>query len=224
MYLFYNNTGAFAVDAYEPALIKAMLSRKLEHGKVYSKTSLFNQEELERSRELYAADTTHHHFDHSGGNEELSKMFPNVKFYTGTNTSDYQIITCINAKIKCIKTPSHTMDSVCYVVDDRYVLTGDFLFKLGCGKFFEGNASMFVESVNKLKTHVSKNAILLYGHDYTHSNLGFAYTIRKYTNEELSKILNTEFLTFEDELNLNVFLEAQNEKEVEKLRNKKDAF
>ena len=64
MYLVYDDTShqVAAVDPVEPD--------KLVHV-------------LDKRYNLVSALTTHHHWDHSGGNEKLSKMFPGIPFYGG---------------------------------------------------------------------------------------------------------------------------------------------
>lgn len=38
-------------------------------------------------------------------------------------------------KIKCIYTPGHSIDSTCYLVDDKYLCSGDTLFSVSIGRF-----------------------------------------------------------------------------------------
>ena len=38
---------------------------------------------IEPGYKLVSALTTHHHWDHSGGNEKFSQMFPGIPFYGG---------------------------------------------------------------------------------------------------------------------------------------------
>ncbi|KAG8924363.1 Cytoplasmic glyoxalase II, partial [Tulasnella sp. 418] len=98
--------------------------------------------------------TTHCHLDHGGGNKDFADQFPDVPIYGGSGK--VRAVTKIvqegdilkvgdNITVKCLATPCHTRDSICYYVEDvtrsqRGVFTGDTLFVAGCGKFFEGTA------------------------------------------------------------------------------------
>lgn len=68
--------------------------------------------------------TTHHHWDHAGGNAKLLKNFPDLPVYGGDDR-----IEAINRKIthndtfnignlsvKCLATPCHTRGHICYYV------------------------------------------------------------------------------------------------------------
>lgn len=98
--------------------------------------------------------TTHHHWDHAGGNEKLVKLEPGLKVYGGddrigalthkvTHLSTLQVGSL---SVKCLSTPCHTSGHICYFVskpgssEPSAVFTGDTLFVAGCGKFYEGTA------------------------------------------------------------------------------------
>lgn len=98
--------------------------------------------------------TTHHHWDHAGGNEKLLKLEPGLKVYGGddrigalthkvTHLSTLQVGSL---SVKCLSTPCHTSGHICYLVskpgsaEPPAVFTGDTLFVAGCGKFYEGTA------------------------------------------------------------------------------------
>ncbi len=78
---------------------------------------------------------THSHYDHTGalslfnnatvytGNSGLSDRF-NMSFQT---MSDGETVELSNLSIKCIYTPGHTSDSVCFLVDGKYLFVGDTL-------------------------------------------------------------------------------------------------
>lgn len=72
--------------------------------------------------------TTHHHYDHDGGNNAVKRAYPNVRITSGKDdkvkgsneqVSDGQIINLCGNKIpmKCIHTPCHTKGSTCYYVE-----------------------------------------------------------------------------------------------------------
>ncbi|VDQ16272.1 unnamed protein product, partial [Trichobilharzia regenti] len=91
--------------------------------------------------------TTHHHYDHAGGNVDLVK-----KLYGGddrigglTDTVSHGDKLKIGKKlnVECLATPCHTTGHICYYIteensmQDGAVFTGDTLFLGGCGRFFE---------------------------------------------------------------------------------------
>ena len=99
--------------------------------------------------------TTHHHWDHAGGNSQLLKSLPSpIPVYGGGSNveavskvvSHGDTVTLGDAiTVTCLHTPCHTRDHICYYATepeepDGCVFTGDTLFLGGCGRFFEGNA------------------------------------------------------------------------------------
>lgn len=68
--------------------------------------------------------TTHHHWDHAGGNENLKCLMPDLHFYGGdtrigaltTKVKHGSVINLGNLKIECLHTPCHTQGHICYFV------------------------------------------------------------------------------------------------------------
>ena len=108
--------------------------------------------------------TTHHHWDHAGGNAELIKRVPGLAVLGGDDRIDGVTrkvqhgdkLTVGGMEIQCLFTPCHTTGHICYYVTkdtDKAVFTGDTLFLGGCGRFFEGTAPQMYEAlVNILGT------------------------------------------------------------------------
>ncbi|VDK54637.1 unnamed protein product, partial [Dibothriocephalus latus] len=113
----------------------------------------------EHGLRLTAILITHHHWDHAGGNEELVKSLKaqgitGLEVYGGGTgigaltkqvKSGDQITLGDHVTIKCLSTPCHTQDHICYYATDQAnpsedgcVFTGDKLFLAGCGRFFKG--------------------------------------------------------------------------------------
>lgn len=71
--------------------------------------------------------TTHHHWDHAGGNENLCKKFNNLEVYGGDDrigalnhkVSHGDTLTVGNINVKCLKTPCHTSGHICYYVTPK---------------------------------------------------------------------------------------------------------
>uniref|UniRef100_A0A3Q0STS1 Hydroxyacylglutathione hydrolase n=1 Tax=Amphilophus citrinellus TaxID=61819 RepID=A0A3Q0STS1_AMPCI len=118
--------------------------------------------------------TTHHHWDHAGGNEKMLKLMPGLKVYGGDDRVDAitkkvshsSTLKVGSLNVKCLSTPCHTNGHICYYVtkenstEPPAVFTGDTLFVAGCGKFFEGTAEQMykalIEILGRLppETHV----------------------------------------------------------------------
>ncbi|KAJ7771736.1 beta-lactamase-like protein [Mycena metata] len=142
--------------------------------------------------QIVAAITTHHHFDHSGGNKVFASTYPDAVIYAGSNQApsatkivkDKDEFTLgANIRIKCLATPCHTQDSICFYATDASdskhpggVFTGDTLFIAGCGRFFEGTGDEMHAALSYLGTLPDKTLAYI-GHEYTASNLAFAQSV-----------------------------------------------
>ncbi|KAJ6297131.1 hypothetical protein OIU78_022789 [Salix suchowensis] len=136
--------------------------------------------------------TTHHHWDHAGGNEKIKEMVPGIKVYGGsldnvkgcTNKVENGDKVSLGADITilALHTPCHTKGHISYYVtgkegEDPAVFTGDTLFIAGCGKFFEGTAEQMYQSLCVTLGSLPKPAQVYCGHEYTVKNLQFALTV-----------------------------------------------
>eukprot|EP01018_Ginkgo_biloba_P016001 Gb_07028 [translate_table: standard] len=136
--------------------------------------------------------TTHHHWDHAGGNTEIKQLVPGIKVYGGSKDNvkgctdalehgdDISLGSTVN--IKALHTPCHTKGHISYFVtstggDDPAVFTGDTLFIAGCGKFFEGSAEQMYQSLCQTLASLPKSTRVYCGHEYTVKNLQFAMTV-----------------------------------------------
>lgn len=84
---------------------------------------------------------THGHSDHTDGNEELRSEFGAKtiahklsQINPDLRVDDGDVIEVGSIKIKVIYTPGHTPDSICLLVNDELLLTGDTLFVRECGR------------------------------------------------------------------------------------------
>ena len=135
---------------------------------------------------LRAIWSTHHHWDHVGGNEELAReMGLEVVGHSSdrsrvpalskpVDTGD--VVRLAELSARCIHIPGHTLGAVAYFVDtgsDRVVFTGDTLFCAGCGRLFEGTPAQMHGSLSRL-LELPGDTRVHCGHEYTVSNLRFA--------------------------------------------------
>ncbi|RWR80528.1 hypothetical protein CKAN_00917100 [Cinnamomum micranthum f. kanehirae] len=148
--------------------------------------------------------TTHHHWDHAGGNEKIKQLVPGIRVFGGSiddvkgctdkleNGDKLSLGTDVN--ILSLHTPSHTKGHISYYVtskeeEDPAVFTGDTLFVAGCGKFFEGTAEQMYQSLCVTLGSLPKPTRVYCGHEYTEKNLRFALTVdpdNAKTKEKLS--------------------------------------
>lgn len=130
---------------------------------------------------------THHHGDHTAGleaikaktdcqvigPEQLSQPISGLD----TTVSDGSEFTFANRVVKVLHTPGHTTDMMNYFfADDKLVFTGDTLFSMGCGRLFEGDAPMMLESLSKLAA-LPDDTLVFCAHEYTATNARFALDV-----------------------------------------------
>ena len=118
---------------------------------------------------------THGHSDHTAGNTELLSMF-DAKTVAHTlsridadiKVDDGDIIRVGNVSIKVIHTPGHTPDSICLLVDNKKLLTGDTLFVGECGRtdLPGGNSRSLYDSLFNKLLKLSDDVEVYPGHDY----------------------------------------------------------
>ncbi len=137
---------------------------------------------------------THHHYDHVGGNEQLLAARPGLAVY-GTDeripgltrtVADGDTVQVGTRTARVIFIPAHTTGHIAYYfADERAVFTGDTLFAGGCGRLFEGDAAMMIQSLSKLLI-LPDDTRIYFGHEYTEKNLRFALTLEPH-NEALQQ-------------------------------------
>lgn len=147
--------------------------------------------------ELLAILITHHHFDHTGGVEALLDNRP-VPVYGPCNASIVSItdqlkegdqLKLLGVSFSVLSIPGHTLDHIAFYCADSsrgpVVFCGDTLFAGGCGRLFEGDPAMMLNSLNKLAA-LPANTGIYCAHEYTLSNLEFAKVVEP-DNSELQK-------------------------------------
>lgn len=130
---------------------------------------------------------THHHTDHTGGNEEIKKVMGAKVIGYGPDAyripaidiqvhEGEEIILC-GKKAIVLFIPGHTLGHIAYYFpDEKMVFPGDTLFLMGCGRLFEGTAQQMVASLQQLKKLPAETRIYC-GHEYTEKNGQFALTV-----------------------------------------------
>ena len=147
--------------------------------------------------ELNCIFLTHHHKDHTAGVGDLIDKYPDVKIYspsyliqstTNEIKNDNLIHTNIN-KFRVIETPGHTLDHIIlHDSENNLLFCGDTLFRLGCGRIFEGTFDQMHNSLQKINILPNKTKIFC-GHEYTENNLKFLKKIFNNTEELIKPTL-----------------------------------
>jgi hydroxyacylglutathione hydrolase len=133
---------------------------------------------------------THHHPDHTGGNQALAADLDGVAVVA--HTSDFgrvpaQTVRCLEGdtvalgstiRARVIHNPGHTSGAISYWIPTTpeaagSVFTGDTLFCAGCGRLFEGTPAEMHASLSKLAALPPETRVYC-GHEYTAANLRFA--------------------------------------------------
>ncbi|URQ67208.1 hydroxyacylglutathione hydrolase [SAR86 cluster bacterium] len=142
---------------------------------------------------------THHHWDHTGGLEEVIEEYKcqaygpsggHIKGITDPLHDNENFTILDRYKFRAFSAPGHTNDQLSYFCDetDKPILfSGDTLFYAGCGRLFEGTPEDMLFSMDRYK-ELPSDTLVYCGHEYTESNLKFAMTVEPH-NEEILKAL-----------------------------------
>jgi len=142
--------------------------------------------------------STHHHWDHIGGNLALKEAFgvqivgaakdaariPGIDI--GLNEGDVFKLGSHAAEV--LEIPAHTSQHIAFWFEaDKAVFTGDTLFAMGCGRLFEGTADQMWESLSKLMR--LPNDVRIYcGHEYTEANGQFALSVEPHNTDLVARM------------------------------------
>jgi glyoxylase-like metal-dependent hydrolase (beta-lactamase superfamily II) len=128
---------------------------------------------------------THSHFDHVAGVPELLKKYPHLKIQMSLldffrlerskeakaeqieNIQDGQFLRLGSVEIQALHTPGHSAGEISYLVDQKYLLTGDTLFIRECGRtdMETGSDAQMFASLQRIKA-LAPETIILPGHHY----------------------------------------------------------
>lgn len=151
--------------------------------------------------------TTHHHWDHAGGNAHMFKRYRenpslgDLLIYGGndkridnlTHPVDHDDTLEIgNLKVRCISTPCHTTSHICYYIEtpeEKVVFTGDTLFLAGCGRFFEGTPQQMYDALITKLGALPGDTKVFCGHEYALNNLRFGNMVEP-DNVDILQLLN----------------------------------
>lgn len=157
----------------------------------------------ERDLHLSLILNTHHHADHTGGNDRLQQEYgapiigpAREKAHIGglsRAVAHGDIVTHSTLRGEVLATHGHTAGHVSYYFPQMKALfCGDTLFSLGCGRLFEGTAAQMWDSLKLLRA-LPDETLVYCAHEYSESNAKFALTVDK--NNENLKARATEIAT-----------------------------
>ena len=144
---------------------------------------------------------THHHFDHTLGNEGMIKS-TNAKIIQHEKSElkhdiavkDGDVIEFGNSKLTVLHTPGHSKDSMCLIGDGK-IFSGDTLFVGNCGRIDlpGGSAKELYHSLFDVLYSLNDDLVLYPGHNYGHS-LTSTIGQEKITNLVMQKRTEQEFV------------------------------
>jgi len=117
---------------------------------------------------------THHHFDHTIGNEgmvEFTKakviQHENSELKNDITVKDGDVIKFGNSELKVLHTPGHSKDSICLIGDGK-IFSGDTLFVGNCGRIDlpGGSAKELFHSLFDVLYDLDDDLVLYSGHNY----------------------------------------------------------
>ena len=174
--------------------------------------SQFVEEYLELTKELgfeiKGVIETHVHADHLSGAKLLTET-TKTKYYVSSDDfkakNDFIDLKNIDeikigeTTIKIIKTPGHTDGSLCLLVNDKVLLTGDTLFLEGVGRpdlgrnkdDIEKGAKILFQTLNKIN-NLNKDLIILPAHFTSFDNAPICKTLNNLLNNNQSLRINSE--------------------------------
>ncbi|MGD2063186.1 MAG: hydroxyacylglutathione hydrolase [Nitrospirota bacterium] len=138
-----------------------------------------------RGLRLNAILCTHHHWDHTGANEELAIHYGGVTItgFAGDRgripgqthfLADGETFALGASRARVLHIPGHTHGAIAYhFADDGCLFPGDTLFGAGCGRLFEGTPEEMQASLARLR-ELAGDTRVYFGHEYTAANLAFA--------------------------------------------------
>jgi glyoxylase-like metal-dependent hydrolase (beta-lactamase superfamily II) len=146
---------------------------------------------------------THHHFDHTIGNDAIVKktgakilQHKASTLKNDATVSDGDKIRFGNSELAVYHTPGHSKDSICLVGDSK-IFSGDTLFVGNCGRVDlpGGSAKELYRSLFDIVSKMDDNLVLYPGHNYGNSSTSTIGKEKK-TNFVLQPRTEIEFLEF----------------------------
>ncbi|MBB4264849.1 hydroxyacylglutathione hydrolase [Roseospira visakhapatnamensis] len=145
----------------------------------------------DRGWRLTAILNTHHHHDHTGGNQTIkdrtgAQVVGNRKDARRIPGLDHGVVEGDTIRLgeqaaRVIEVPGHTSGHIAFwfadaTPDSGALFCGDTLFSIGCGRLFEGSPAQMWASLGKLRALPPTTRVYC-AHEYTEANIRFALTV-----------------------------------------------
>ena len=187
---------------------------------------------------------THHHWDHTDGNQALKKKYnaqivaPEKEKHriqdVDITMKDGDVFELGSEKAQIIETPGHTLGHVCfYFPDSTALFTGDTVFSMSCGRLFEGTPADMFESFQKIMA-LPDDTLIYCGHEYTKENAAFCLVQDPGNDDLKARIEDVKTLRAQNKPTLpislgiekktNIFMKTESAEEFADFRRKKDDF
>lgn len=187
---------------------------------------------------------THHHGDHIAGTAELVAKYGALVIGAA---ADAHRLPPLDQALRpgesvrfggsaglVIDSPGHTRGHIAFhFADSGFVLCGDTLFSLGCGRLLEGTAEEMFLSLGALGA-LPDDTLVCCGHEYTESNARFALTVEPDNAALVARAAEVKALraagkptvptTMAQERAANPFLRAKDVASLARIRAAKDSF
>jgi hydroxyacylglutathione hydrolase len=128
---------------------------------------------------------THHHADHIGGVPALLERYNATVFGPDEDRIPFAQQVCregdqvyladLNAEFRVLEVPAHTRSHIAFYGEGA-LFSGDTLFSVGCGRFFEGSAADMQKSLDKLAA-LPADTKNYCAHEETQANCAFALEV-----------------------------------------------
>ena len=188
---------------------------------------------------------THHHWDHTDGIGDMLEQYPNARVAGPSKEmakigplhillDEFSSFKFGGEDVQILETPGHTTGHICfYFADSGFLLAGDTVFALGCGRLLEGTAEQMFDSFQKIKA-LPDDTLIYCGHEYTSVNAKFCLSVdpdNAALNERFKEIKSlrakkepTIPTTLKLEKDTSAFMRADTPDAFAEIRKKRDAF
>lgn len=117
---------------------------------------------------------THTHFDHILGNDQIAEITKAeiIQHEKSTQKKNRSVVDNENVDIgkinlQVVYTPGHSEDSICLIVNNQFIITGDTLFVGNCGRVDlpGSNPGKMYDSLVKI-ANLDNSLVVYPGHNY----------------------------------------------------------
>ena len=159
----------------------------------------------EMMMKIVAVINTHGHRDHIAENRKIvsetgAKVIAHelATFTVDQYIKDKEKFKIGDLTIETVHTPGHSPDSICFIVNNEIIFTGDTLFVSECGRtdLPGGSNEDMYNSLVKIMREMPDKLIVYPGHDYgptKRSKMGIEkennYTLKERTKDEFLKFM-----------------------------------